>query len=348
LAISKKISIIIAFLIIFTAFSNGQSSDLGAVCSESRQAYGVVGSVGSTFAWAVEDGGIIVQGDGEDTILVQWGYETGQYQIEVIEINASGCAGVPVMAYATIQAPEVDLGFDYFDICDGDSHVFDASGNYFGDVTYLWHDGSMSSSYIADTTENIWVRVTDGLNCVRYDSVEFMAHRNPVVNIGNDTILCDQENPLEIDAGDFVAFDWKTTNENYIGNPIYVYPPTGIVDSIQVVVTDENGCKASDTLLVLSCNLSSMFENMYNTFTPDGDGRNDTWKIIDHMDQFPNAVLEIFDRWGRLVYRTSNVASEPWDGRSKGRDMPMDAYFFVLEINFAGFESISGTVNLIR
>ena len=48
------------------------------------------------------------------------------------------------------------------------------------------------------------------------------------------------------------------------------------------------------------------------------------------------------------MYRSESVADEPWDGRSKGRDMPMDAYFFVLELNFGGFEAITGTVNLIR
>jgi gliding motility-associated-like protein len=348
LAISKNILLALAINTIFVTFSNGQSSDLGTVCAESSHVYGVVGSPSSTFIWAVEKGGSISDNDGEDTILVNWGHNTGQYQMEVVEISASGCSGVPSMATVRVQAPEVDLGFDFYDICEGESKVFDASGDYDGTPNYLWHDGSTLSFYTADSTQNIWVRVTDGMGCTRYDSLVFVSHELPNVYLGNDTLLCDEEVPMELDAGNFATYEWTTNNDTYIGNPIYVYRTLDYTDTIRVTITDNNNCKASDTMLVFPCSVAKLFDNLYNTFTPDGDGTNETWVIIDNMDQFPDAVLEIFDRWGRQVYYTRNVAGEPWDGKSKGRDMPMDAYFFVLDLNFGGFEAITGTVNLIR
>jgi len=350
LAIKKHIFFVIIYITIFSTFSYGQSS-LGTVCAESNHYYGVNGYEGSSFAWAVESGGIILNGDGQDTIEIRWGYDVGTYQMEVVEFTESGCMGVPVMSTVTIQAPLVNLGFDFYEICDGDSATFDASGDYDGIPSYLWHDGSVTTTYTADTTENIWVQVTDGLGCVRYDSIEFIAHSLPVVDLGQDTIHCDAANPLIIDAGDFYGYEWQTNDDEFIGNPIYL-ETSGILfaDTVKVLVTDVNGCQDIDTMLVLACDVTQLFADMINVFTPGGSDKNDTWNVLKDgmMDQFPDAVLEVFDRWGRLVYRTENVAEEPWDGTSKGRKMPMDAYFFVLELNFANFEPITGTVNLIR
>lgn len=339
-------------LIIFATISYGQSPLLETVCAESTEAYGVLGYEASTFIWALDsDGGVILSGDGTDTIAVQWGYDVGTYQLEVVELTSAGCLGVPVLANIPVQAPEVDLGFDFYEICDGDSALFDASGNYDEPVVYLWHDGSTRPYYVADTTQDVWVLVTDAIGCTRTDSIDFISHALPVVDLGGDTIHCDAVNPLEIDAGDFAQYDWTTNQEDYFGNPIYLYTDyIEYADTVTVVVTDDNGCQASDTLLVLACSANTLFDDMINTFTPDGDGVNDTWTILKdgNMILFPDAVLEIFDRWGRIIYRTDNVFGEPWDGTSKGREMPMDAYFFVLELNFGNFEAITGTVNLIR
>ncbi len=345
----RHIALVITLLSILSAKSTGQSSDLGTVCAESRHLYGVTGLPGSTFIWALS-GGIIVQGGGTDSLLVEWGYATGNFQMEVVELSASGCLGLPVMGDVVVQAPEVDLGYDFYEICEGEFFTFDASGSYNGVPVYLWHDGSINSFYTADTTENIWVLVTDGLGCTRYDSVDFVANPIPVVNLGSDTIFCNAEEPLEIDAGDFITYNWTTNTDNFVNNPIYIYQQNEFTDTVRVTVTNEFGCAGYDTMLVYPCSLARIFDGMINTFTPNGDGDNDTWVILtdQRMDQFPNAVLEVFDRWGRLVYRSKNVAGEPWDGTSKGRPMPMDAYFYVLELNYAGFEAVTGTVNLIR
>lgn len=356
MAIRRKIEFIIAIHTIFFALSYGQSPSVGTVCAESRHQYGVDGMPGSTFAWAVEQnsdgGGMIVSGGDNDTILIEWGYATGEYLMEVVEMSAAGCEGVPVTATVTVQAPEVNLGFDFYEQCDGDSLVLDATGSYQGVPTFLWHDGSTQSFYVADTTENIWVLVTDGDGCTRTDSVDVTTHGLPTVYLGSDTILCDLENPLRLDAGDFSYYEWFSSNEgDFIGNPIYVFPTFDLTDTIRVTVTDYNQCKNSDTVLVFVCDAGRLFADMINTFVPESnEEENRNWRILkdDGMINFPDAVLEVFDRWGRLVYRTENVYNEPWDGTSNGRPMPMDAYFFVLELNFGGFEPITGTVNLIR
>ena len=62
-----------------------------------------------------------------------------------------------------------------------------------------------------------------------------------------------------------------------------------------------------------------------NTFTPNGDGLNDTFGVAGE------AILEfnmkIFNRWGQLIYETSN-ANERWDGTYLGQKVPMSTYVY--------------------
>ncbi len=64
---------------------------------------------------------------------------------------------------------------------------------------------------------------------------------------------------------------------------------------------------------------------------------------------FPDAVLEIYDRWGRLVFSTDDIINNEWKGRTmSGKPLPMDAYFFVLDLKVAHVKPITGYVNIIR
>ncbi|MBN1115764.1 MAG: gliding motility-associated C-terminal domain-containing protein [Bacteroidales bacterium] len=350
MAIIRYIVVLIAFSTIFTSFGIGQSSDLGTVCAESREYYGVEGYPNSEFIWALS-GGVISSGDGQDTIEVIWGYNVGNFTIEVVEVSQAGCQGVPSMGTINISAPLVDLGVNFLELCDKDSIVLDARGDYIQPYLMQWHDGNYAPSYTAKETELIWVKVTDGMGCVRYDTIDLVVHPLPLVNLGNDTILCDEMNPLALDAGNNTFYSWTSFEagweEVYNGNPYFLYPSKALIDTIEVVVTDEHGCTMNDTLVLYPCDVASLFKGMPNTFTPNDDSQNETW-VIPHMENFPKAVLEIFDRWGRLVYRTEHVFDEPWDGKSKGRPMPMDTYYFVLELNYMHIEPITGNINIIK
>ncbi len=87
---------------------------------------------------------------------------------------------------------------------------------------------------------------------------------------------------------------------------------------------------------------------MPTAFTPNGDGDNDVWRIPELL-AYPAAVVEIYDRWGKLVLRSAPGYSDPWDGISMdGREMPMDSYYFVINLGDGVSEPIVGTVTLIK
>jgi gliding motility-associated-like protein len=346
---TRNIILIIVFTLITTFSGHGQVQ-LEPACAESVEKYGVTGLDNSNFYWYFDHRyGQILDGDGTDTVTIHWGYPTGTIDLEVLEVTESNCSNSPSKAQIEIIAPEVDLGNPFPEICDHDTLVLDAGS---GHASYVWSDGSHGQEYYASTSGQIWVEVTDDHGCIRQDTISLLVHPLSEVNIGYDgdsLLYCNQNIPYIIDPGDFMVYNW-TTSSGITSNAstFDVYPATNITDTIILTVADYNNCPASDTLYVIPCNnIIELFKAMPNTITPNNDGFNDVWNIP-YMNLFRDAVLEIFDRWGRLVFRTTNVEGEPWDGTSKGRALPMDSYYYVLSLNAFNTPPIVGTVNLIR
>lgn len=78
-----------------------------------------------------------------------------------------------------------------------------------------------------------------------------------------------------------------------------------------------------------ACNIT-----VYNGFTPDGDGVNDTW-IIDNIESFSNNTVTIFNRWGNQIWHTKNYnnTSNVWNGKTQNEaSITSGTYFYVIEL----------------
>ena len=81
-----------------------------------------------------------------------------------------------------------------------------------------------------------------------------------------------------------------------------------------------------------------------NAFTPNGDGVNDYWKLSG-LDIFPdNSTLQIFDRFGNLVYKQISNTEFIWDGKFNSRNLVTDSYWYV--INAADGRTYKGWILL--
>jgi len=329
----KYISI---FLISLGFYSEVDAQYINIVCTGDVGAvYRVQGSPGSTFVWNVQ-GGSISDNYG-DSIKVNWGNVPGEYDLRVQEFSKYGCAAIPVSGKVLVSAPILELGDDA-EICDGEVIEILPVGTFY---SYLWHDGSIGPNFIGRQQDTISLTVTDKYGCKTTDNLFLTVHALPKVDLGNDTSLCGIET-LELDAGeDGVVFNWSTGQAS---REITVYE--GQKD-ISVIVTDENGCQSDDEITINACSVADFFKNMPTAFTPNGDGKNDIWTIPELL-LFPQAIVEIYDRWGQLVFRSESGYSNPWDGLSNGKEMPMDSYYFVINLNSPGLEPLSGTVTLIK
>jgi len=82
-----------------------------------------------------------------------------------------------------------------------------------------------------------------------------------------------------------------------------------------------------------------------NTFTPNGDGINDTWDI-QKINDYPNCTVQVFSRYGQIVFQSTGYGI-PWDGDYKGSPVPVGTYYYLINLN-AGVPLLSGFVAVIR
>ena len=82
-----------------------------------------------------------------------------------------------------------------------------------------------------------------------------------------------------------------------------------------------------------------------NTFTPDGDGINDTWGIS-ALGVSEGARVQVFERSGSLIFSTENP-EERWDGIYQGRALPEGTYYWILNFPKTG-EMRKGFLNLLK
>lgn len=148
---------------------------------------------------------------------------------------------------------------------------------------------------------------------------------------------------VQLDVTGGTNWDWSPTSGlsgNGIPNPIALPQETTVYE----VSTQQNGCTYTDTIVVDVLQLI----DPPNTFSPNGDGINDTWEVPGIAD-YPGSEVIIWDRWGQKVF-SSNGYREAWDGTNKGRPVSEGSYYYYIQLNEIEGRSAPylGYVSIIR
>ncbi len=127
---------------------------------------------------------------------------------------------------------------------------------------------------------------------------------------------------------------------------------------IEYFVKDELNCAKIDSFLYRICNQdgcdSAMIRiyircpkvKVYNGFSPNDDGENETFTITD-IDLFPNNEVTIYNRWGNEVYFKEGYKNE-WKGTWNGKELPDGTYYYVLELNDDEHTMLTGYIQIQR
>ena len=110
-----------------------------------------------------------------------------------------------------------------------------------------------------------------------------------------------------------------------------------------ITVSDLFDCKITDTITVNANSKDCI--HIYNVFTPNGDGVNDTWEI-DNISLYPDVEVFVFNQWGDKVF-SSEGKYEPWDGTFKGKELPAATYYYTLNLH-NGDAPYSGSVTIMK
>lgn len=199
----------------------------------------------------------------------------------------------------------LDLGKDTV-LCVGSAMVLEnISGDDF-DV-YQWSTGENNSSITIYEPGVYWLVVEDFCDLNRANDTLFIEILPSLsLDFGEDLLVCqDSTQLLRSPQCDSCSFVWSDGSQN---------------DSLQVITDglywleaqNKNGCITSDSILIefapCECNVF-----IPNSFTPNDDGKNDTFKPKFYCD-FEDYSIEIFNRWGELIFKSNNP-SEAWDGK---------------------------------
>lgn len=107
-------------------------------------------------------------------------------------------------------------------------------------------------------------------------------------------------------------------------------------ETYYAIETDVNGCETINPLEVtVSLEACDAYDVViYDGFSPTGNGVNDTFKITNLRELYPNFKVEFFNRWGNLIY-TASAAKSDWNGRLNGDGelSPAGVYYFVIYFN---------------
>jgi gliding motility-associated-like protein len=237
-------------------------------------------------------------------------------------------------------------------ICDGDATEITLISNiteaYFtwdpeavtGNVTgYSAGNGNhidqiLTTSDAIPATINYRIQVS-GNHCIPTDT-GFLVTVNPlpIINLGEPVYL-EPGGSITLHAGGgFTSYQWS----NETSDSIITINQGGIY---WVLVENIFGCTKVDSVIVNEFGLY-----LPNAFTPDGDGLNDRFRVPGFEQQW-NVLMQIFDRWGGLVFETRNLDTG-WDGSCGNQLCNPGTYVWVIHIRISGEKVFKGTVTLIK
>ena len=171
-----------------------------------------------------------------------------------------------------------------------------------------------------------------------------------------DSVLT--ESKITDDASCYFKTDGKILVTAYGGTPpynIHVTPvdnttylsPTQVETGFyRISVVDNHGCSLTDSAFIdVKCCLALL----PNAFTPNGDGVDDIYRILNAGDFLNLNSFQIFNRWGEMVYGTTDK-NEGWNGQYKGNPAPIGTYMYQLSVNCSKGRTLQlkGNVTLLR
>lgn len=305
--------------------------------------YTVSGTPGMLYHWKAEGGTIISPDTLNDTIYVKWSTFEGNYKLSVYG-ELDGCFSDERYVDVKIKkTPYFSLGPD-IELCEGESYTFEAPENY---LNSIWNGNSPGLHYTVERPGLVWLKVVDNESgCDFVDSTMVTVKPLPYFKLApKDTITLCGNQKMILRVPDFaINYEWSG---GFSGKARVI---DKLSENVSLTISDWTGCSFTDSIYVNGCDIA-FYHDSINTFTPNGDGINDNWKVLG-IEQYSNASVEVFDRWGRTVFKKNGrfIGNTVWDGKlnGSGNIVPMDTYFYVINPNVEGKRAVAGYVTIIK
>jgi gliding motility-associated-like protein len=299
------------------------------------------------YEWEL-DGALV----GVDATLSDVG--TGTYNLTVVD--PFGCS---TESSITLGAPSpLAIQGSIEDVsCEGEADgeiVVLVTGGVSTQYFYNWSDGGSLNFRNADLVSGIYELTVSDLNsCTAVAAFEVLEPAPLSITVQTEPATelepCNGSVWVIVTGGNApYRYDWM--NADVPDNS------TSLVEGLCpgdyfIEITDANNCVTSQETVVATVeNKAFPCFSERVVITPDGNGTNDEF-IIFCVGDFPDNHLEIYNRWGQLVFEADNY-DNTWEGTTgSGEPLPEGAYYYILEYfdNSIGEEvQQRGSITLLR
>ena len=274
------------------------------------------------------------------------------YNIKQVAYSGTLCKDSITLPITILPVPKVTFGTlssvcllaNPFQLTQGaETTTIAGTGTYSGDgIT----GGNTFNPFIAGIgTHKILYTFTSTAGCTDTASQSITVLANPILTTQNVVYVLQGNSvhlkPTATAAGSgALSYSWMPTTA--LNNSTILDPTASPTDNITYTLTVTNtNCSTSDTVHVIVLKPPVI----PNTFTPNGDNINDVWSIT-HLSDYPDAVVEVFNRYGQRVFYSSGYG-KPWDGKYNGQPVPVGTYYYKIDPK-NGQKIYAGSVTVIR
>ena len=240
------------------------------------------------------------------------------------------CGGIGQFDVNVVETPTLNNINDTYTICiSPEMHtdiILDA-GNY---TSFAWKDNNQNiistNRYFQITTPGIYsvtaIHNQFGIECTNTKTFNVSYPPPPTVKSVEVTNNNDTNNII-VELNDTGNFSFALNNQNYFtSSNTYTFSnvPFGVHT---IYIKDTNFCKPS-------IKFEKTIISFPNFFTPNNDGKNDTWLVPGiNSKNFKKIDIKVFNRFGKLIFTLNdNNATIGWDGTYNGILLSSNTFWY--------------------
>lgn len=289
----------------------------------------------------------------------------GTYNVRLSVIGSDGCLGDTTKPVIVNPRPVVNVVNDSLSICINANATFTVQNPVAG-ATYNWYNaatgGALVGTGVSYTISNvtaaatqIWVEaIVNGCNSttrkrVIVTTLPLLAPPVAVLDSAGVNMLrfrwAAVPNALTYSVSQDNGATWIVPSSGATG---LTHTITGLapLTTVTILVRANGGCLPSISQPVSG---RTNTDQIYfpNSFTPNGDGLNDLWRVYGYI--IKDIRVAIFNQWGEKIFETRNQ-STGWDGKYKGKIQPAGVYMYVVDmvLNDGTKKLEKGSINLLH
>jgi gliding motility-associated-like protein len=218
-------------------------------------------------------------------------------------------------------------------LCDGET--VDLKVDYTGG-TIKWSTGETTSKISVTHSGNYKAIYTSAGGCETEDDIDVTFLPKPVLNLFDGAVCAFKNETITLTAPTgFSSYNWN--NGESASATFQVNKP----QTVTLTVTDANNCQATQQIHIKN---QCPDVHLANTFTPNGDGVNDTW-FIAGLEDDPTVSVKVFNRGGAMVFESKGY-TKSWDGTFKGKKLNAGVYYYIITTKGSS-EILKGSVTII-